>query len=133
MWDRVRWLFAPYRSLAVAMVAITMFGCGFAVILCDNVCAQYDTASYAAAAPQLVDGWRRTAQGWEWLPASGEEKNPREVPSEHVAVAQVWPAAWAACVVLSVFGLAAAGAEGKEIDACLAAGDQVGYDLRRAA
>lgn len=133
MWDRGRLLFAPYRSLAVAMVAITMFGCSFAVILCDNVCAQCDTASHAAAAPQLVDGWRRTAQGWEWLPAGGEEKNQPEVPTEHVAVAQVWPAAWAACVVLSVLGLAAAGAEGKEIDACLAAGDQVGYDLSRAA
>ena len=122
---------ARYGSLVVVVAALAL-SCAYAGRAhegrwqCD--CTSPTDTSHASA-----DGWRRTALGWERLPVDGRNAAAKEAPAEHIALAQVWPAAWAACLVLSVLGLAAAGAERKEIDARLAAGDQVGYDLGGAA
>ena len=123
---------ARYGLLALAVIAL------HAMALCEVGCAQRVDqqlfgASQPDASPSLGDGWRRTVRGWEQLTPGGKAATGREAPTQHVALVQVWPAAWAACVVLSILRLAAAGAEGKEIDARLARGDELGYDLGRAA
>ena len=126
-------LVARYGSLVVAIVALSVASFSLDVDLASNAHAQIDHAKPANTSPQLADRWRRTAQGWEQLSPSGRSAVVSEAPTQHVTLVQAWPAAWAACVVLSILGLAATGAERKEIDACLASGDQFGYDLGRAA
>lgn len=119
-------------ALAAAVVTLSVVYC------CEESFAQHGGApavhaSSGTLAPQLADNWRRTVHGWEQLAAEGKSGRDREAPTQHVALVQVWPAAWAASVILAVLGLAATGAERKEVDACLARGDEVGYDLGRAA
>lgn len=129
-------LVARYGSLVVAAVALAL-ACADAGPAqggdAQGGDRQVGSASRTDSSLASADRWRRTAIGWERLPVDGRAPFREEDPSEHVALAQVWPAAWAACLVLSVLSLAAAGAERKEIDARSAAGDQVGYDLGRAA
>jgi hypothetical protein len=123
---------ARYGALALAVVALH--------VMADSRLSRAQTfdvqparAGQADTSRQLADSWRRTVRGWEQLAPDGRGSVGREAPTEHVAFVQLWPAAWAASVILSVLGLAATGAEGKEIDARLAGGDEVGYDLGRAA
>ena len=51
------------------------------------------------------DAWRRTSVGWQRLPPSAPHSRSFE-PSLHISLAQTWPAAWAACMLLSILALA---------------------------
>lgn len=51
------------------------------------------------------DTWRRTATGWVQLNLTGPSSSGFR-PSHHASLAQSWPAAWAACMLLSIVGLA---------------------------
>lgn len=52
------------------------------------------------------DGWRRTAKGWEYLPADQSKPKMKSfLPTVHIAPSQVWPAAAAACMILLIAGL----------------------------
>lgn len=55
---------------------------------------------------ELPDRWRRTAQGWECIDVDVNEVPHTLTPTSHFALSQIWPAAWAACVLLSIIGLA---------------------------
>ena len=72
--------------------------------------------SIASVTSVMDDGWRRTANGWECvypisLSGSGLQ-NQKGVPddcgapSQHLGLAQTWPAAWAACIALAILSLA---------------------------
>jgi hypothetical protein len=56
-------------------------------------------------AATLGDGWRRTSVGWEQLPPPPPPVL-RYTPSRHITLSQAWPAAWAACMLLSIIGAA---------------------------
>jgi hypothetical protein len=62
------------------------------------------TASADRHAATLGDGWRRTSVGWEQLPPPPPVL--RYTPSRHITLSQAWPAAWAACMLLSIIGAA---------------------------
>lgn len=63
-------------------------------------------AAVSAATPvKLDDGWRRTAKGWEYLPAKAATDQRITLPTNHVSPSQLWPAAAAACMLLLIVGL----------------------------
>lgn len=56
----------------------------------------------------IDDGWRRTAQGWEYLGDRNPSHNStlrKVLPTVHVSPSHVWPAAAAACMILLIAGL----------------------------
>lgn len=62
-------------------------------------------AASAATPAKLDDGWRRTAKGWEYLPAKADTATRIRLPTNHVSPSQLWPAAAAACMLLLIVGL----------------------------
>lgn len=68
------------------------------------------STSTASSPVGTDDGWRRTAKGWEYLASQSDDPlgNPHTIatlPSVHLALSQIWPAAAAACMILLIAGL----------------------------
>ncbi len=59
----------------------------------------------AHAASTADDGWRRTAQGWTFMHDPSIPKAEPSSPTVHFSFKQLWPAAWAAGLVLFILSM----------------------------
>lgn len=66
-----------------------------------------DVASVTVHDLTINDGWRRTPEGWIQLDLAYDPMSDM-APSDHLSLAQSWPAAWAACLALFVLYAASA-------------------------
>ena len=76
----------------------------FTFVVADRSALLAQYADVRGASIRQDDGWRRTADGWQQF-RSTQKVAQRFKTSQHLSTAQVWPAAWAACMLLSIVGL----------------------------
>ena len=97
---RIAWRARSGRCAVLSMIAV------LAAITCEPprfALAQGDASIDLSA---LSDNWRRTSAGWQQLPPVAQT-SATFAPSQHATLAQLWPAAWAACMILSIASLPA--------------------------
>ena len=92
-------------SVIVALLPLVLLLAGSAS------CFAQAQARSATGVSSVDDQWRRTSEGWEKLqPLAGA--TAIFAPSHHASLAQTWPAAWAACMLLSIVGVLSGSAKG---------------------
>jgi hypothetical protein len=110
------------RELIGWAIATCILGLSVTTIAADGFVAKIIAGDETPVEEPSLDRWRRTSLGWEQLEPAASPKR-KFVTAQHISFVQIWPAAWAACVVLSV--LAASGAEGIKFNTGTSGRDQV--------
>jgi hypothetical protein len=105
-WDRFNNRFGHCSRLSAILALLPL-----ALLLAGPAPSTARAQSISASGVSAVDDhWRRTSEGWEKLQPLARA-TASFGPSHHASLAQTWPAAWAACMLLSIVGVLSVSAQ----------------------